>query len=180
MNVGLTQVDLSKKINETTTRGGRGVPTSPVTKQSAHTQRRKSRGGDISDRRPTGNTRRALYTIRQEGSRESCSRVMAPTKLAKQTRKVAPQNAAAAHRLARWYAKGEEGLSQDTELALTWERQAAELGCADAQCELGVGYLDGHAGMQVDHAIAFAWLQKAALQGRAYPTYTSPFFSSLT
>ena len=50
---------------------------------------------------------------------------MAPSKLAKQTKKVAPQNAAAAHRLAGWYGKGEEGVSQDTELALTWERQAA-------------------------------------------------------
>ncbi len=101
-------------------------------------------------------------------------------KLAKQTRKVAPQNAAAAHRLAQWYFKGEEGLSQDLELALKWERVAAERGCADAQASLGVGYLQGDMGLQVDHAIAIAWFGKAALQGRPLPTYTSPFCVSLT
>ena len=97
---------------------------------------------------------------------------MAPSKLAKQARKVAPQDAAAAHRLAGWYFRGEEGLSQDYVLALKWERVAAELGCADAQFELGVGYSQSTTmGLQVDHAIAFAWFRKAALQGRAFPTF---------
>ena len=95
---------------------------------------------------------------------------MAPSKLAKQTRKVAPQDAAAAHRLALWYAGGEEGLSQDTELALKWNRQAAELGCADAQYELGDGYYRGVMGLQAAPATAFVWFLKAALQGRAFPT----------
>jgi len=99
---------------------------------------------------------------------------MAPSKLAKQTRKVAPQDAAAAHRLALWYAKGEEGLSQDLELYVEWERVAAERGFADAQYELGAMHKHGVMGVQVDHAIAFAWFRKAALQGRALlRTYTS-------
>ena len=93
---------------------------------------------------------------------------MAPTKLAKQTRKVAPQNAAAAHQLALWYFTGEEGLSKDLDLASKWEREAANRGCADAQFTLG----DFHAsrcfaGLQADLATSFAWFQKAALQGRA-------------
>ena len=105
---------------------------------------------------------------------------MAPSKLAKQTRKVAPQNAAAAHRLAGWYARGEEGLSEDLELSLKWAREAAELGSADAQCGLGVMYSQGTTGLRVDHAIAFAWFQKASLQGRAIPkVYTSPVLFSL-
>ena len=105
---------------------------------------------------------------------------MAPTKLAKQTLKVAPQNAAAAYRLAGWYTKDEEGLSPDRDLALKWEQQAAELGCADAQHYLGHRHYRGGMGLQLDHAIAFAWYQKAALQGRAFPTYTCPFLFGLT
>jgi hypothetical protein len=137
------------------------APCTPAIHQSAHTQRGKAaaeyRHSDF-----LGRKRRQASDPR--------SRVMAPTKLAKQTRKVAPQNAAAAHRLAGWYGKGEEGLSHNTELALTWERQAADLGCADAQCQLGASYYYGATGLPVDHAIAFAWFRKAALQGRAFPT----------
>ena len=167
-------MNLSKKKNETSNEGRQGgCPPPPATKQSAHTQRRKRRGGGISDRR-TGNAGRTLHTrVKQVRESESCSLVMAPSKLAKQTRKVAPQDAAAAHRLAGWYAMGEEGLIQDPELALKWERKAAELGCAEAQCTLGVGYRHGSAGLRVDLAIAFAWFQKAALQGRAFLTSTT-------
>jgi TPR repeat protein len=105
---------------------------------------------------------------------------MAPSKLAKQTCKVAPQDAAAAHRLAGWYARGEEGLSQDFQLAVRWERVAAERKCADAQCAIGEAYEYGAVGLQVDHAAAFVLIEKAALQGRSFPTYTSPYFLSLT
>jgi len=101
---------------------------------------------------------------------------MAPSKLAKQTLKVAPQDAAAAHRLALWHARGEEGLNQDFQLSFKWERVAAECGCADAQHQLGGAYLQGSLGLQVAPATAFAWFRKAALQGRAFPTYTSLFF----
>ena len=102
---------------------------------------------------------------------------MAPSKLAKQTRKDARKDAAAAHRLAVWHARGEEGMSQDRELALKWEREAAERGCADAQYELGVGYREGDMGLTVDHATAFAWFRKAARQGRA--SHFSSYFNQL-
>ena len=52
---------------------------------------------------------------------------------------------------------------------------AAERKCADAQYALGMWYKYGAMGLQVDHAAAFVWIQKAALQGGAFPTYTSPF-----
>jgi len=111
--------------------------------------------------------------------RASRSRGMAPSKLAKQTRKNARRDAAAAHQLAVWYARGEEGLSQDLELYFRWELEAAERGCADAQYELGVGYFNGSKGLQVDLAIAFAWARKAALQGRAFfSDLPSPFLSA--
>ena len=92
---------------------------------------------------------------------------MAGSNLAKQTRKDARKDAAAAHQLAQWYAEGEEGLNQDDELFFRWELEAAERGCADAQFSLGCTYTSGDAGLQVDHAIAIAWFRKAALQGRA-------------
>ena len=93
---------------------------------------------------------------------------MAPSKLVKQARKDARKDAAAAHRLAGWYARGEEGLDRDHSLWLRWEMEAAERGCADAQYELGSAYSEGEVGLQVAPAKAFAWLQKAALQGRAF------------
>ena len=108
------------------------------------------------------------------------SRVMAPTQLAKQTRKDARKNAAAAHQLALWHAAGEEGLSRDPELSFRWMLEAAERKCADAQCAIGEAYTYGAVGLQVDHAVAFVWTEKAALQDKAFPTYTSPFFISLT
>ena len=105
---------------------------------------------------------------------------MAPSKLAKQTRKDARRDAAAAHQLALWYSRGVEGLSQDFQLAVRWELEAAERKCTDAQHELGVWYFHGTMGLQVDHAAAFVLIEKAALQGRSFPTYTSPYFLSLT
>ena len=106
---------------------------------------------------------------------------MPPTKLAKQTRKDARRDAAAAYQLSLWYSEGEEGLSQDDELAVKWEREAAERGCADAQFELGAAYDQGVTGfLQVDHATAFAWFRKAALQGRGLSCTTVPSFISST
>ena len=93
---------------------------------------------------------------------------MAPSKLAKQTRKDARRDAAAAHQLALWYFRGQEGLSQDNRLALQWTRDAAERGFVDAQATLGAAYFRGLVGVQpVDRARAFAWFRKAALQGWA-------------
>ena len=83
----------------------------------------------------------------------------------KQARKDARRDAAAAHRLAGWYARGEEGLDRDLSVWLRWETEAAERKCADAQVTLGCACYNG-AGVPVDHAMAFAWFQKAALQGR--------------
>ena len=93
---------------------------------------------------------------------------MAPSKLVKQARKDARKSSEAAHRLAGWYAEGEEGLQRDLSLWLRWEREAAERGCVDAQAALGDAYYKGDMGVPVDHATAMAWLRKAALQGRAF------------
>jgi len=95
---------------------------------------------------------------------------MAPSKLVKQARKDARKDAAAAHRLAGWYGGGEEGLERDLTLWRRWEVEAAERGCADAQFELGDAYFHGLMGLQVAHATGFAWFQRAALQGKAFPT----------
>ena len=95
---------------------------------------------------------------------------MAPSIFVKRARKDALRSSEAAHRLAGWYAEGEEGLVRDLSLWLRWEVEAAERGCADARYELGDAYTQGGKGLQVDLAKGFAWLQKAALQGRAYPT----------
>ena len=94
---------------------------------------------------------------------------MAPSKLVKQARKDARKDSQAAHRLAEWYARGEEGLDRDLSLWLRWELEAAERGCADAQYALGEAYDEGTMGLlQVDHATACAWFRRAALQGRAH------------
>ena len=105
---------------------------------------------------------------------------MAPSKLAKKTRKDARRDPAAAYRLAQWYFEGKEGLVQDKELGFKWGREAAERGCADAQFELGIAYYDGNMGLQADHATAIAWYRKAALQGRASHCHSvsPPFFSA--
>ena len=92
---------------------------------------------------------------------------MAPSKLAKQTRKDARRDPEAAHQLAIWYFAGEEGLSKDRELGFKWGLEAAERGCAAAQFEFGVAYTKGSMGVRIDHATAIAWYRKAALQGRA-------------
>ena len=94
---------------------------------------------------------------------------MAPSKLVKKAHKDARKSSAAAHRLAEWYAEGEEGLDRDLSLWRRWEVEAAERGCADAQAALGYAYYHGDMGLQGDHATAFAWLQKGALQGTAFP-----------
>ena len=101
---------------------------------------------------------------------------MAPSQLVKKARKDARKDASAAHRLAGWYARGEEGLSRDLELYIEWERVAAERGCADAQFARGTAYSQGTMGLHVAPATAFVWFRKAALQGKAFPTCTSPFF----
>ena len=100
---------------------------------------------------------------------------MAPSERVKKARKDARKDPAAAHQLAEWYARGEEGLVSDNSLWLRWETEAAERKCADAQYALGVGYKLGTMGLQVHPATAFAWIQKAALQGRVFSTHTSPF-----
>ena len=92
---------------------------------------------------------------------------MAPSKHVKEARNDARKDAAAAHRLAVWYAMGEEGLDRDASLWLRWEEEAAERGYADAQHALGSAYMHGISGLPVDPETAFGWLRKAALQGRA-------------
>ena len=105
---------------------------------------------------------------------------MAPTDRVKKARKDARRDAAAAHQLALWYSRGEEGLCQDFQLAVRWELEAAERKCADAQYTLGAWYRYGAMGLPVDHAAAFVWIQKAALQGRAFRLTRVRFFISST
>jgi len=174
---GPLPIDRGKQEQKATTRGGKGVAHPPRhnTKRARAVQNRP-RWWEYRKPAPDGkHTERALHEWTRRRERE---RVMAPSKLAKQTRKVAPQNAAAAHRLALWHARGEEGLHQDGVLAFQWERKAAELGCADAQFALGAAYKRGGMDLQAVPATAFAWFRKAALQGMALPIYTSFIFSA--
>ena len=96
---------------------------------------------------------------------------MAPSQLEKKTRKDARKDAAAAHQLALWHYRGEEGLSQDLVLYVRWELEAAERKCADAQYHLGCAYKSGDMGVQLDLALALAWFRKAVLQGRVCLLY---------
>ena len=58
------------------------------------------------------------------------------------------------------------GVPQDYAKAVAWYQIAAELGLAEAQCNLSVMYYDGK-GVPQDYAKAAAWCQKAAEQGDA-------------
>ena len=46
-----------------------------------------------------------------------------------------------------------------------WYRQAAELGCAGAQLNLGAFYLEGSHGLPRDPAVGVEWIKKAAASG---------------
>ena len=133
----------------------------PHNAKRGHKQRRKAA---TVYRKPAPGGKHINCTPHERANR-SC--VMAPSKLVKQARKDVRKSSAAAHRLAEWYAEGEEGLDRDLSLWLRWEVEAAERGCADAQAALGYAYKQATMGLQADHATAFAWLRKAALQGRA-------------
>ena len=152
-------------------RGGCPAPHLPRLKAKRRTQAEEGSGSGVSTHQRPAGSRHAHST----GSTVSCSRVMAPSKLAKQTRKDARRDAAAAHQLALWHYEGEEGLSEDFELYFKWELEAAERGYADAQFAVGEVYADGVEGfVQVDHARAIAWFRKAALQGRALRVIARP------
>ena len=63
-----------------------------------------------------------------------------------------------------------EGVSKDTNQALTWYRQAAEQGYALAQYALGVIHEKGE-GVSQDHHEAVKWYRRAAEQGYAIGQY---------
>ncbi len=52
------------------------------------------------------------------------------------------------------------------EEAVKWYRKAAEQGVAEAQCNLGLCYLDGN-GVAQNKVKGVMWLRKAAEQGNA-------------
>ena len=61
------------------------------------------------------------------------------------------------------YANG-EGVPEDDAQAVSWYREAAAQGLADAQYNLGVMYANGE-GAPEDYVRAYAWLNLAAAQG---------------
>ena len=67
------------------------------------------------------------------------------------------------HNLAGMYHMGEGGLEPDTEKAARLNLEAAEMGWADAQYNLGVSYARG-IGFERDRREAVRWLRKAAMQ----------------
>ena len=71
---------------------------------------------------------------------------------------------AAAHLLARWYHRGEEGLHQSLESAFTWGLRAAERGHVGAQYDTACAYNEG-VGVAVNDAAATTWFEKVAEQG---------------
>jgi TPR repeat protein len=82
---------------------------------------------------------------------------------ARQYRKAADQNYAAAQlALATLYANG-AGVPKDDQQYIFWTRKAADLGYAVAQDALGYIYLEGR-GVPEDHQQAAAWFRKAADQ----------------
>ena len=99
------------------------------------------------------------------------SRVMAPSKLVKKARKDARKDPAAAHQLAQWYVRGEEGLGRDHSSWLRWETEAGERGCVDAQFVLGCARRRGDMGLGVNLVVAAEWFQKAALQGHVLSAF---------
>ena len=75
-------------------------------------------------------------------------------------------NAAAAFRLAIMYVQG-DGVAEDRAKSIEWLRNAAELGSAVAQSELGRMYRDGDDVTAKDSVQALKWFRLAAEQGYA-------------
>ena len=93
--------------------------------------------------------------------------MMAPSELAKHTRRDADGGSAAAQgQLGFWHLQGEEGLEQDDVKAAEWFREAADLGDATAQINIALYYGRGQ-GVEQNHALAAEWGRKAADQGDA-------------
>jgi hypothetical protein len=92
---------------------------------------------------------------------------MAPSEDAKQVRREAEGGSAAAQlTLGWWHRRGEQGLDQNDVKAAAWFRKAADLGLANAQCQLAGCYYTGR-GVAQSVAMAVVWGRKAADQGDA-------------
>jgi hypothetical protein len=63
------------------------------------------------------------------------------------------------------------GVPRDKAAGLAWYRKAADQGCAEAQCSLGLALYNGD-GVPVDEAESVVWYRKAAEQGHAGAQYT--------
>jgi TPR repeat protein len=83
-----------------------------------------------------------------------------------------PKAKEATENAAELYRKGEERYkAKDYKAALTYYRQAADAGYADAQSNLGYMYENGR-GVTKDYAEAVSWYRKAADQGHAYAQFS--------
>ena len=58
-------------------------------------------------------------------------------------------------------------MPKDARLAVEWFLKAAEQGDADAQCALGMCYMEGGKGVRKNRNTALKWFRKAAKQGDA-------------
>jgi TPR repeat protein len=74
-------------------------------------------------------------------------------------------NTSAMINIANMYEQG-QGVEQDQQTALSWQRRAADLGDSRAQLHLGVAYEEGH-GVERDPRQAAEWFRKAAEQDDA-------------
>jgi len=84
---------------------------------------------------------------------------MVPSEVAKHTRRAAEGGDATAQvTLGWWYRQGLEGLVQDDVKAAAWFRKAADLGFANAQCQLAVCYCTGQ-GVAQSVALAVKWVK---------------------
>ena len=61
------------------------------------------------------------------------------------------------------YRNGYNGIRQDYNEAIKWYRKSAELGNSDAECNLGIMYLNAW-GLEKNYKLAFKWFKKSADQ----------------
>ena len=62
------------------------------------------------------------------------------------------------------------GVAKDVREAAKWMRKAADGGLADAQCQMGLWYMNG-IGVDLDEDKAVEWLTKAAAQNHTQAQY---------
>ena len=113
-----------------------------------------------------------IYTSKRVSGRDLCAfcRMPAPASreeiLQRTMKRMKLKDAQAIYQMGVYYAQGQNGLPQDMDKALKLWHRAAELGCMDANCIIGVSYADGR-GVEEDTDKARHYLELAACDGHA-------------